>query len=118
MGFGATIPVQLAAHGSGDIHGRLFDISSSGLSVTVANDVTARVAVDADETQARIELPNGEALEAPVDLLYVQHDGTETPVRIGGRFGALSPEQQRKIIRFVMACEREAARRHTAVGRR
>jgi flagellar brake protein len=107
-----SVPVMLATDEDIRLQGELRDLSVSGFSARLPEQLPVRLAPGQVLPSCRLSLDGHGQLIVPVELRYLDtpRDQRRT-ARIGGQFLRVSPQNERQLEKMVRAIEREATRR-------
>jgi c-di-GMP-binding flagellar brake protein YcgR len=106
------VPLLLATDEDVRLQGELRDLSVSGFSARLPDQLPIRLMAGQVLPSCRLALPDHGQLILPVELRYLEPPRNERrSARIGGRFLRLSTPQERQLEKMVRAIEREAQRR-------
>jgi len=106
------LPVLLSTDEDVCIQGELRDLSVSGFSARLPEQLTVRLVAGQVLPSCRLTLPELGQLIVPVELRYLDPPRDQRrSLRIGGRFLRISTQTERQLQKMVRAIEREAQRR-------
>lgn len=114
LGAGMTVAVELDTDVPGEmIHAELLNLSLGGCLLTLP--LAKAVALRHGQALPRLEatFPNGQRLEARVEIRHVQTDEAWQRALVGCKFAAPTPRFERLVWFLVQEIEREGARKAT-----
>ncbi len=107
-----SVPVLLATDDDVRLQGELRDLSVSGFSARLPEQLPVRLVTGQVLPSCRLALPDHGQVIVPVELRYLEAPRDQRrSARIGGRFLRLSTQTERQLEKMVRAIEREAQRR-------
>lgn len=104
VAYGQIIPVTLTLPGDITRNAEMLDISASGLSVAVREDLPRLKLGDA--IRCSFQLASGETFVNDLEVRYFEQDPQTQISRLGGRFALLQPRRRQQLERYVLALER------------
>lgn len=105
VAYGRTIPVTLALADDVTLDTEMFDISASGVAVSIRGGLPE--VRRGDIIRCSFKLAGGEIFTSELEIRYLGQDPQAQVSRLGGRYVGLQPRQRQQIERYVLALERE-----------